>query len=188
MRTFDFHSIDLNSYLYREKLTLAAMATALGNRSGAAHWRAEASALLPILQQHFYKPDAAGGGGFFQDRYFNGSFVAVQGCEGYAALFCGVATAHQAVAVAKTLSDTKRFLLNFSLPTASAANPAFNPNGYWKGSTWLDQVWFAYTGLKAYGLHDLAENIKGRTLSKGRGFQAGDSTPLNEHCRFFARV
>ena len=43
-----------------------------------------------------------GGGGFFQDRYFNGSFVAVQGCEGYAALFCGVATAHQAVAVAKT--------------------------------------------------------------------------------------
>ena len=45
MRTFDFHSIDLNSYLYREKLTLAAMATALGNRSGAAHWRAEASAL-----------------------------------------------------------------------------------------------------------------------------------------------
>ena len=51
-----------------------------------------------------------------------------------------------------------------------------------------DQVWFAYTGLKAYGLHDLAENIKGRTLSKGRGFQAGDSTPLNEHCRFFARV
>jgi len=137
VRTFDFHSVDLNSYLYREKLTLAAMATALGNRSGAAHWSAEASALLPILQQHFFKPDAAGGGGFFQDRYFNGSFVAVQGCEGYAALFCGVATAHQAVAVGKTLSDTKRFLLNFSLPTASAANPAFNPNGYWKGSTWL---------------------------------------------------
>ena len=27
---------------------------------------------------------------FFQDRYFNGSFLDVQGCEGYAALFCGV--------------------------------------------------------------------------------------------------
>ena len=49
-----------------------------------------------------------------------------------------------------TLSDPSKFLLNFSLPTASASNPLFNANGYWKGSTWIDQVWFAYTGLKLY--------------------------------------
>lgn len=78
--------------------------------------------------------------GFFQDRYFNGTFVPVQGCEGYSALFCEVATSKQAEAVAITLSDPKRFLLNFSLPTASAQNPMFNANGYWKGSTWIDQV------------------------------------------------
>ena len=112
------------------------------------------------------------------DRYFNGSFVAVQGCEGYAALFCGVATAQQAVAVGKTLSDTKRFLLNFSLPTASAANPAFNPNGYWKGSTWLDQVWFAYTGLQvilpigAEGL-DRRGSAGSCRLFLGPGFRLG---------------
>jgi hypothetical protein len=79
--SFNFHSIDLNAYLYKEKRTLAAMAKVLGNASGARHWTAEADALLPRLQQHFFKPDASGGGGFFQDRYFNGSFVPVQVTE-----------------------------------------------------------------------------------------------------------
>jgi hypothetical protein len=79
--SFNFHSIDLNAYLYKEKRTLAAMATALGNSSGAKHWTAEADALLPRLQAYFFKPDdSATGGGFFQDRYFNGTFVPVQVC------------------------------------------------------------------------------------------------------------
>ena len=75
----------------------------------------------------------------------------------------------------------------------SALNPQFNANGYWKGSTWLDQVWFAYTGLKLYAakgagggaggvdLGKLADEIKQRTLSVGKGFGANDTTPLNEH-------
>jgi hypothetical protein len=42
VRTFDFHSVDLNAYLYKEKRTLAAMAAALGNASGARHWTAQA--------------------------------------------------------------------------------------------------------------------------------------------------
>ena len=80
------------------------------------YWTTEADELLPRLQDHFYKPDVSGSGGFFQDRYFNGTFVPVQGCEGYAALFCEVATPQQAAGVAITLSDPTRFLLSFSLP------------------------------------------------------------------------
>ena len=68
-------------------------------------------------------------------------------------------------------------------------------------------MWFAYTGLKHYAskagmagaagrrsldsartkaqqrvnLWDLAELIKHRTLSVGKGFKVNDTTPLNEH-------
>ena len=49
---FDFHSIDLNSYLYREKRTLARMAAVLGNSSGAAYWTAQADTLLPEPPVH----------------------------------------------------------------------------------------------------------------------------------------
>ena len=167
MSTFNFHSIDLNSYLYMEKRTLAKMAAVLGNTSGAAHWAGQADTLLPRLQQHFYKPDPSGnGGGFFQDRYFNGTFLDEQGCEGYAALFCQVATDGQAAAVATTLSDPTRFLLNFSLPTVSALNKKFNANGYWKGSTWMDQV-----GVDSALM---CVRLRARALVCGCGCDSGD--------------
>jgi neutral trehalase len=165
IRTLGFWSIDLNGYLYREKRTLAAIATELGNDTTAKEWTADADALLPRLQKMFYLPDSGGngdngrsgggggggGGGYFQDVFFNGTFLPIQGCEGYTALFAQVATPAQAQAVAVTLSDPKKFLLNFSLPTVSMANPYYKEKGYWKGPTWLDQTWFAYTGLKEYG-------------------------------------
>ena len=72
-----------------------------------------------------------------------GSTVDVQGCEGFAALFCGVATDSQAAAMANVLGDPSLFLLNFSLPTVSKANPHFDPTKYWEGPTWIDQSWFA---------------------------------------------
>ena len=60
---------------------------------------------------------------------------------------------------------------------------------YWKGSTWLDQTWFAYTGLKRYAatavtapggglnLGALADTIKHRTLAHGRGFHVRARAP-----------
>eukprot|EP00928_Gymnodinium_smaydae_P076137 TRINITY_DN59124_c0_g1_i1.p1 TRINITY_DN59124_c0_g1~~TRINITY_DN59124_c0_g1_i1.p1 ORF type:complete len:362 (+),score=50.47 TRINITY_DN59124_c0_g1_i1:3-1088(+) len=199
----NFHSIDLNAYLYREKRVMAKMATVLNNASAAHMWTAQADALLPRLQSYFFvpTPDA-----FFQDIYYTsapmnlgnrtaGQPVPVQGCEGYAALFCEVATLQQARSMAATLADPSKFLLNFTLPTASKANPYFGAESYWKGSAWIDQVWFAYSGLKIYAkrladagdaseskrLSDLASEIKRRTFAIGQGFGANDIVPFNEH-------
>jgi hypothetical protein len=80
--TFDFWSIDMNAYLYREKVVMAEMAKLLGNTSGHAYWSADATVLLPRLRKMFYVPSTtpgvSGGGarGFFQDRYFNGEQLA----------------------------------------------------------------------------------------------------------------
>ena len=199
--TFPFWSVDMNSYLYREKIVLAKMAALAGNTTGEQYWTSAAAALLPRLRETFFVPAADGAtadapscatsiaqhdcsphpghrwhnssqpvcqqlgccwhqngtkptghrcikkeapgpphpptppqppqppyhptGAFFQDRYFNGNSVPVQGCEGFAALFCGVATPEQAAAMAATLSDPSRWLLNFSLPTVSKSNPHF---------------------------------------------------------------
>ena len=187
----------MNSYLYREKRVMGRMAALLGNASGAAYWTAGAEALLPRLRSMFYVPPAAAptgdaaaadSGAFFQDRYFNGSAVPVRGAEGFAALFCGVATQEQADAVATTIGDPRLFALNFSLPTVSMNDLHFNtgsavPNGPsdWEGATWLDQSWFAWQGLKDYGHLDLAEHIKTRVFMHGQGMRAGDQTPFGEY-------
>ena len=51
--------------------------------------------------------------------------------------------------------------------------------------TWLDQTWFAYTGLKTYsqvaGASALADDIKARVFQVGSGFKLNDTVPLNEH-------
>ena len=178
--TFDFWSVDLNSYLYREKVVLTQMAAVLGNATGAAYWQAAAETQRPRLQDMFYVPGPAGTS-FFQDRYFNGSSVQVQGCEGFTALFCGVASQAQADAVAKTLSNPDLFMLNFSLPSVSKGNPYFNATDYWEGPTWLDQTWFASEGLKHYGYPELAAELKSRLFLRGRGMWHGDTTPLHEY-------
>jgi len=186
--TLDFWSVDLNAYLYREKKVLASMADALGDPHGSAFWTAEAKALLLRLQSTFFESGRLPHTGFFQDRYFNGSVVPVQGCEGYAALFAELATTSQALAAAAALGDPGRFLGNFSLRTVSKQNKNYNERGYWTGPTWLDQSWFAYTGLRTYSarqgaesLGDLAQQIKRRVFNVGVGFRAPDTTPLNEH-------
>ena len=175
---FDFWSIDLNSYLYREKLVLADMADAMGNHTGAAFWRQQASALLVRLQQidAFWNSTNH----FFQDQYFNGTSVPVLGCEGFTALFAQVATQEQANSMAAVLNDSTRFLLKLPLPTVSRDNPHFSHSGYWKGPNWFDQTWFAYTGLKHYGHHSLAADIQRRVFVNGAGLKRNDTTPIGE--------
>lgn len=187
--TLDFWSVDLNSHLYQEKRLLAFAARELGDDHAAAAWTSDADALLPRLQELFFVPST----GFFQDRYFNGTSLPLQGCEGYAALFAEVATPPQAARVAASLADERRFLANFSLPTLSRADRHYEPKGYWKGPTWVDQVWFAYSGLRAYAARagaaqgdaevfdGVASEIRRRIFQVGRGLAAGDTTPLAEH-------
>ena len=101
--------------------------------STTAYWKASADALLPLLQTTFFHVSEVDGSGYYQDKYFNGTALNIQGCEGYSALFCGVATEKQAAAMTATLSDKSKFNLNFSVPTVSMANKFYAEKGYWKG-------------------------------------------------------
>ena len=188
--TLDFWSVDLNSYLYKEKRLLSKMAAVLDRPSEAAGWLEAAEALLVRLRAIFFvENDRAG---FFSDVYFNGSALPIKGCEGFAALFCGVATLPQARKVVETLRDPKEFFLNFSLPTVSKNNKFFNAQGYWKGPTWIDQTWFAYAGLRGYEslakaagadyapFAQLASELK-QKIFRGNSFVFNDTTPFSEH-------
>lgn len=187
VRTLDFWSIDLNSYLYQEKRFLSKMATALSLAREAQRWTDAADQLLPRLRIFFVERAA-----FFSDVYFNGSVLPIKGCEGFAALFNGVATLSQALKVVETLRDPTQFFLNFSLPTVSKDNKFFNAHGYWKGPTWIDQTWFAYTGLRRYEslakaagvasapFSQLASELK-QKIFMGKGFATNDTTPFTEH-------
>ncbi|MBS0030707.1 MGH1-like glycoside hydrolase domain-containing protein [Chitinophaga sp. 22321] len=169
--SLDQSSVDLNAYLYAEKLYLAKMAALLHLQDT---WTAGATALREKINQQYY--DTATG--FYYDR---GAILSdVQGAEGWLPLWAGIASPSQAAAVAALLRQPEKFNTYLPLPVLAADHPKFDPlKGYWRGPVWLDQFYFAVKGLKAYGFDSLAQEFTTKLLHHGTGMH--DQLPLYEN-------
>ena len=168
--SLDQESVDLNCYLYREKLELAKMATLLGKPAVAEELRQEAAKLRAQIHEVFFDPSA---GYFFDARLGSRAHVHVFGPEGWIPLLTGVATEEQAHAVAKVLMDPAKFNTVLPFPTLARDDPHFAPvDGYWRGPVWVDQAVFAVQGLERYGLTQEADAMRGKLLKNAGGLAA----------------
>ena len=67
-------------------------------------------------------------------------------------LFAKVATDSEAKSLIKNyFLNPDEFYLPFILPTTSKSDPAFDPNGFWRGPIWMSLNWIVFKGLKNYG-------------------------------------
>ena len=149
--SLDQESVDLNSYLYAEKLYLANISEVLKHHDEAVRWRNDAELLRARIQQAMFDPVT----GYFYDTRMGGGQVRVQGPEGWIPLWTGVASQEQAEAVRAIMTNPDKFATPLPFPTLAADNPHFDPTGgYWRGPVWLDQAYFAISGLKAYGFEE----------------------------------
>lgn len=170
-------SVDLNSYLYAEKLVLADVAEELGSTE-AQRYRSEAGELADYIRHHMF--DA--GTGFFYDCDSDSKQPLVErgkGIEGAVPLWTGVATEAQADAVAAALTDPDRFATFVPMPTVSRDSADFDPVKYWRGPVWLDQAYFAINGLKRYGHTEAAEEATRKLFDNADGL-SGDQ-PIHEN-------
>jgi len=120
--------------------------------------------------------------GFFQDLYLvNGTFVDVLGCEGYAPLWTGLASAEQAQLIRNNLMNPDTFLTSVPFPTVAKNQPQFDPLGYWRGPVWLDQFYFAASGLKRYNFSSDAATAIQLMLNNTQGTQFGSQAPYTEN-------
>jgi glycogen debranching enzyme len=53
----------------------------------------------------------------------------------------------------------------WAVTSVSKASRAFDPRRYWRGPVWVNLNWFLIRGLVRYGLDDVAEELRGLTLS-----------------------
>ncbi len=67
--------------------------------------------------------------------------------------------------IEKYLLNEDLFWTKYPVPTVSIDEYAFQPNRYWRGSTWININWFIYKGLKEYHLNDIAEELRQRSIS-----------------------
>jgi putative isomerase len=167
-------SVDLNSYLYLEKLALANLAKALGKEHR--HWLEGAEKLAGRIRKDFYEEES----GWFYDININdGSFVRTQSPEGWIPLWAGIATQQQAKRVRNIIMDNTRFRTHVPFPTVVANDAEFS-DGYWRGLVWLDQVYFGIEGLRRYGYEDDAAALTRQLFSNLQGV-AEPGIPIYEN-------
>ena len=170
-------SVDLNAYLYAEKLYLAELALILQQPGEATQWKKEAGSLGSLVNKQFFDEDK----GYYYDKLFDKQdLITVEGTEGWIPLWAGIAGKRQADKVVTIMADRAKFNTHVPLPTFTADHPKFNPgNGYWRGPVWLDQFYFGVEGLKKYGYAPLAGEFVGRLWKNADGL-LGDK-PIREN-------
>jgi putative isomerase len=175
--SIDQESVDLNAFLYREKLLLADIARELGDAAAADEWRQQAATLRGQINASFF--DRASG--FYYDRQLGGTLLTTRGRgpEGWTALWAGAAEQSHADAVIATMLDSAEFSTPVPMPTAALSNPSYDPEIYWRGRVWLDQLYFGAAGMRRYGRAAEADALAARFSAGAEGL-LGDA-PIREN-------
>lgn len=176
--SMDRESVDLNAYLYAEKVYIGKILKAIRQKEKAQTYFDEAEQLKTKIQDVFYSEED---GWFFDVDITSKKHLKVYGPEGWIPLWANVATTEQAEAVKSTMLDKQKMATFIPLPTLAADHPKFTPtNGYWRGPVWLDQTYFGIKGLRNYGFTVEADLLTKEVIHNLDGFI--DSTaPIREN-------
>ena len=175
-------SVDLNAYLYAEKILLAKMAQRLHQTDERIKWQQQAKVLASKIQTQMFDPQT----GFFYDIRFNGDKRVLltqlgKGVEGWIPMWANVATQAQAQKMVENNLTNKQFATKIPFPTVSADNDSFAPSRYWRGPVWLDQAWFGLKGLQNYGYEQQAKKLALQLVEQAEGVTTNGVIRENYH-------
>lgn len=173
--SMDQESVELNAYLQLEKQYLKKFATLLGRA-------------FDDNQQDVVSPFFDKSRGYFFDRKLGGSWIEHFGPEGWAPLWTGLASKEQVMEVVKVMTDTSKFSTFIPFPTAAISEAKFMDRGYWRGPIWLDQVYFAISGLRRYGYADLADSYTAQVFDRLEGLKEQGAIHENYEARTGKRL
>jgi hypothetical protein len=80
-------------------------------------------------------------------------------------LWSGTASAARARHLLELLVQPDRYWPPFPVPSVPLDAPEFQETRYWKGPTWVNTNWAIIEGVRGYGAHDLAGELRRRTLA-----------------------
>lgn len=159
----NFEAVDLNSMLVNEANALASMAEELGLPEEAAQWRADARKRAQLINDTFW--DAQDGFYYHVDKKNNGftfkekDDLKRQEIIGFLPMWAGIASNEQAEKLVRHLTDPKKFWRRYGVPSLSAADPYYNPKGYWNGPVWVVWNYLIMDGLIQYGYRKEAKEL-----------------------------
>lgn len=174
-------SVDLNSYLYAEKLFLAHIAKELNLIDDENRFLKESKYIKEYISKYMYDEET----GYFYDLQIdiNGNSKMLinrgKGIEGVIPLWAGIATKEEAKRVVENLMSEDKFNTYLPFPTVSKDSPNFNQTKYWRGPVWLDQALFAIEGMINYGYKEEATYMAEKLFNNAKGLMQDGSIREN---------
>lgn len=153
--------IDMNCYYYANLRAMEKIANILGRGSDAEKFARRAEKTKASVLSKMYDPEKRVFGDLIGEQC---RFSYVPTPFSFLPMWAGIASEEQAKAIHATITDPAQFHTEYPVPTTALDWPAFNPNGYWRGTVWINSNWLTIEGLSRHGFHDDANRIKHRTL------------------------
>lgn len=172
-------SVDLNSFLYAEKLYLADMAKLLNKARMAIQLKNQANKIKLFIQENMFDIST----GFFYDIDIKSKKPLKNrgmGYEGLVPLWAKVADYDQFKLISKNILDENKFNTKVPFPTCASSNKRFNPNGYWRGPVWISPAYFGIKGIRNYGEDSLANELSFKLIKNAEGLY-NSNLPIREN-------
>jgi hypothetical protein len=149
-------AVDTSAQMVLFARCLAEMADVLGKPEDAARYRDEAKVLAGQINALMWDNKRK----FYFDLSVDGQRGTVKTIAAYWTLLAGVASPHQARALASELENPATFKTIHRIPTLAADEREFAAGGeYWRGSVWTPMNMMVVRGLDRYGFTDLSRAI-----------------------------
>ncbi len=164
-------SVDLNSFLYAEKVYLSNMAEILGLPKEKKEYLASAKKVKEYVNKNMFDEKT----GYYYDLQIDeaGNKKLLvnrgKGTEGYIPLWANLATKKEAKRVVENVMDENVMNTYLPFPTSAKDNPKYNPVKYWRGPVWLDQAYFGIIGLNNYGYKKEAKDLSVKLFENSEG-------------------
>ena len=140
-RTLNLDLVGQNALYVAACRAMAVVAGDLGKSDDVAWLKGEAERMSGCIKTKLYDPEQ----GFFNNRFWDGSFSKVRTPTIFYPLMTGLADAKTAETLKGVLTDPDEFWGGNVIPTVSRRDPAFREtkqsDGYWRGNYWRGNVW-----------------------------------------------
>ncbi|MEA3504023.1 MAG: trehalase family glycosidase [Bacteroidota bacterium] len=170
-------SVDLNGFLYLEKLYLANIAWILSEKDDALAFEQQSKKLKTKIRESFYDKEK---NWYFDKDIDSDSLITVYGPEAFTILWTKIATHNQVNKMLDIIDDDEHFDTYIPFPTLDASHPKFNPEkGYWRGPVWIDQAYFGIKGLQNYRKWNESYKFRDKLLKNCEGLL--NNAPIREN-------
>jgi glycogen debranching enzyme len=154
-------SPDLNTYLCLQQEALSRIAFAIGEAQDGAEWAQRADQQAARMLRWMWDEDA---GLFWATRPVPAVRVNVRTPFNLFPLITGRLPESVNRRLVEHLTDKNEFWSRYPLPTVALNDPKYEPLVMWRGPTWVNVNYLLIEGLQRTGFHDLARELRLRTL------------------------